>query len=73
MAEYFTSVDNTTQIIKIIEVRTPEPKTFREAKGVVTSGYQVELEAKWLEQLREKYPVTINEKLLNKVKNNYNN
>jgi type II secretory pathway component PulM len=38
----------------------------------VTSGYQVELEAQWLKELREKYAVKVNEKLLNKVKKNYN-
>jgi len=73
MKEFPSKVDNSTQIIKIIEVRQPEPKTFKEARGVVTSGYQAELEVQWLEQLREKYPVTINEKLLEKVKKNYNN
>ncbi len=73
IAVYPSAVDNTTQIIKIVEVRQPEPKSFKEAKGLVTSGYQAELEVKWIEQLRAKYPVTVNEKLLNKVKKNYNN
>ena len=73
VALYPSKVDNSTQIIKIMEVRQPEPKTFKEARGVVTSGYQAELEIKWLEQLREKYSVTIDEKLLNKVKENYKN
>ncbi len=70
---YPSKVDNSTQIIKIVEVRQPEPKTFKEARGVVTSGYQAELESQWLEQLREKYSVTVDEKLLNKVKENYKN
>lgn len=70
---YPSKVDNSTQIVKIVEVRQPEPKTFKEARGVVTSGYQAELEAQWLEQLREKYSVIVDEKLLNKVKENYNN
>lgn len=70
--EFPSKVDNSTQIVKIVEVRQPEPKTFKEARGVVTSGYQAELEVQWLEQLREKYPVTVNEKLLEKVKKNYN-
>ena len=70
---YPSKVDNSTQIIKIMEVRQPEPKTFKEARGVVTSGYQAELESQWLEQLREKYSVTVDEKLLNKVKENYKN
>ena len=71
IARFDSSVDNTTQIIKVVEVRQAEPKTFKEAKGLVTSGYQAELEMKWLQQLKEKYPVTVNQKLLNKVKNNY--
>ncbi|MBO5854820.1 MAG: peptidylprolyl isomerase, partial [Bacteroidales bacterium] len=71
IAVYPSAVDNTTQIVKIVEVRQPEPKTFKEARGLVTSGYQAELEKQWLEQLREKYSVTVDEKLLNKVKNNY--
>ena len=73
IAIYPSAVDNSTQIIKIVEVRQPEPKTFREARGLVTSGYQAELEVKWLDELRAKYPVTVNEKLLNKIKKNYNN
>jgi peptidyl-prolyl cis-trans isomerase SurA len=73
VAVYPSAVDNSTQIVKIVEVRQPEPKTFKEARGLVTSGYQAELEKQWLEQLREKYSVKVDEKLLNKVKNNYNN
>ena len=64
-------VDNTTQIIKIIEVRPAEPKSFKEARGLITSGYQNELETLWLQQLREKYPVEVNQKILKKVRNNY--
>ena len=71
MNVFESTVDNTTQIIKIIEVRPAEPKSFKEAKGLVTSAYQVELEALWLQQLREKYPVKVNQKLLEKVRNNY--
>ena len=66
-----STVDNTTQLIKIVEVRPSEPKTFKEAKGLVTSGYQAELETLWLQQLKEKYPVNVNQKLLKKVKKNY--
>ena len=66
-----SAVDNTTQIIKIVEVRPAEPKSFKEAKGLVTSGYQTELETLWLQQLKEKYPVKVNQKLWEKIKNNY--
>lgn len=66
-----SSVDNTTQIIKIIEVRPAEPKAFKEAKGLITSAYQAELETLWLQQLKEKYPVVIKEKVLEEIKSNY--
>ena len=66
-----STVDNTTQIIKIAKVRPAEPKSFKEARGLVTSAYQNELETVWLQQLKEKYPVKVNTKLLEKIKNNY--
>ena len=66
-----STVDNTTKVVKIIAVRDPEPKTLREAKGLVISAYQTQLETEWLEALKEKYPVTINDKLLEKVRNSY--
>ena len=69
--KFESSVDNTTQIIKIIEVRPAEPKAFKEAKGLITSAYQAELETLWLQQLKEKYPVVIKEKVLEEIKSNY--
>ena len=71
MNEIPSTVDQSTVIVNIIEVRDPEPKTLREAKGLVTSDYQVELEEHWMEELRAKYPVVINEKVLEKVRNLY--
>lgn len=69
--EIASSVDQTTTIVCIRELRQPEPKTLREARGLVTSDYQVELEQQWVQALREKYPVKINEKVLNKVRQRY--
>jgi peptidyl-prolyl cis-trans isomerase SurA len=43
-------------------------KTFEEARGLYISDYQALIEKEWLKQLREKYVVSINEKLLRKVK-----
>ena len=66
-----STVDKTTKIVRVLEVREPEPKTLNEAKGLVISAYQQQLEEDWLNGLKAKYPVTINEKILEKVKNCY--
>ena len=69
--EIASSVDQSTTIVIIRELRQPEPKTLKEARGLVTSDYQVELEQQWVQALRERYPVNINEKVLNKVRQKY--
>ena len=66
-----STVDQSTVIVCIDELRKPEPKTLKESRGLVTSDYQVELEQKWVQSLKEKYPVTINEKVLDKVRKMY--
>ncbi len=66
-----STVDQSTVIVCIDELRKPEPKTLKEARGLVTSDYQVELEQKWVKSLKEKYPVKIDEKVLDKVRKMY--
>ena len=66
-----STVDQSTVIVCIDELRKPEPKTLKEARGLVTSDYQVELEQKWVKSLKEKYPVKIDEKVLDKVRKLY--
>jgi peptidyl-prolyl cis-trans isomerase SurA len=66
-----STVDKTTKIVRVLEVRDPEPKTLNEAKGLVISAYQQQLEEDWLNELKAKYPVTVNEKTLEKVKKCY--
>jgi peptidyl-prolyl cis-trans isomerase SurA len=39
----------------------PEPKSTREARGAITSDYQNFLEKEWIKELRNKYPVTVND------------
>jgi peptidyl-prolyl cis-trans isomerase SurA len=48
----------------VIGLIPAEPKTLKEAKGIVTSDYQDYLMAEWVKELRSKYPVTINEAVL---------
>lgn len=45
-----------------------EPEEVGDVKGLVTSDYQNEFQAAWENELRKKYPVTVNEKVLKSVK-----
>lgn len=44
------------------------PEEVNDVKGMVTSDYQTELENVWIEELKARYPVTVNKKVLKKVK-----
>lgn len=45
----------------------PETRSFNEAKGLVMNDYQELLEKEWIERLKKKYPVSIDEKVLDRV------
>ena len=67
----FTIIDDATKgrvnyiVIKALEA--PRPKTLDEARGLVISDYQNELEKKWLAELRAQNPVTVNEAEVKKL------
>ncbi len=54
--------------VAIRQIVEPEPKSLNEARGLITADYQTYLEKQWIGQLREKYDVTINEKVLSSIK-----
>lgn len=56
-------------VAKVKEVLPKQLKTFEEAKGLIISDYQAYKEENWVNQLKEKYKVVINQNVLNKVKN----
>ncbi|MBL7746627.1 MAG: peptidylprolyl isomerase [Chitinophagaceae bacterium] len=60
--------DNTASFAYIVAVY-PEPtqRSFNEAKGLVINDYQILLEKEWDESLRKKYPVTIDQKVLEAI------
>lgn len=45
----------------------PEPKKLDEAKGLYISAYQEYLEQQWLKELRKKYKIKVNKKILKSV------
>ena len=54
--------------VVIQKILPPEPKTLNEAKGLVTADYQTLLEKQWIEELKEKYKVTVNKEVLESIK-----
>lgn len=56
--------DGTATFVKILQIYPAnQQRNFEEAKGLVINDYQLFLEEKWIEQLKKKYPVKVNEKV----------
>jgi len=61
------SNNNQITFVDIKEFLQPMPKSLEEAKGLVTADYQTYLEKSWIEQLRKKYPVQVNDEVLKSI------
>ncbi len=55
------NVNNTVVFVKVSEKIPSQPKQLSEVRGAATAEYQNYLEKEWLDTLRKKYPVNINE------------
>lgn len=56
--------DGTTVFAQIIKLYpADQQRSFEDARGLVINDYQTFLEQKWIESLKKKYPVKINEKV----------
>lgn len=64
LGENIENADGSTSFIRIVNIEQPQPKTLSEAKGFIVSDYQEYLEKQWIEELREKYTVQVNEDVL---------
>jgi len=60
-------MDGKWYVVKVTAVLPPAPKEYTEAKGLATSDYQAHLEKKWLEALRLKHKIVINEDVLYQI------
>ncbi len=64
------NADGTATFVKYITVYPPDQqRSFDEARGLVINDYQAILEKKWLEELRKRYPVKINEPVVKQLIN----
>jgi peptidyl-prolyl cis-trans isomerase SurA len=60
--------DNSASFAYIVKLYPqPQPRSFAEARGLVINDYQNELEEKWIAELKKKYPVTINQQVLDSI------
>ena len=56
--------DGTATFVKILKLYPAnQQRNFEEARGLVINDYQIFLEEKWIEQLKKKYTVMVNEKV----------
>ena len=62
-----SDVEDLTVFVKIKKIIKPQAKTLEEARGLVTADYQTYLEKEWIKDLKQKYPVKVNEKVFNKI------
>lgn len=53
--------------VTINRIEPARPKTFAEARGTVINEFQAQLEKQWLAQLRQTYPVKVNETEIQKL------
>ena len=61
-----SSTRSTTFMI-IEDIQKSRNKTLSEARGYVIADYQDKLEKEWVEELRKKYEVDVNTKVLEKL------
>lgn len=59
-------------VVMIKEIRPKAIKTLDEAKGKVISDYQNHVEKNWLELLKNKYKITVNDEVLKNLKTQIN-
>lgn len=70
---YISAKDNNKYYFYYVKDILPKgPKQLNEARGLYIADYQNYLEKEWIAQLRNKYPVKLNEALYNDIKANLN-
>jgi peptidyl-prolyl cis-trans isomerase SurA len=61
--------DKSASFYYIVNVYTKtSPRNFDESRGIVMNDYQLELEEKWIAELKKKYPVKVNQPVWNEVR-----
>lgn len=61
------NLNGSVVFVEVLRKLYPGIKNLDEARGIVTADYQNYLEKQWIQSLRAKYPVTINQKVLQSI------
>ncbi len=64
---YTVKTDSGIRILRVEQILPPAPKPLKEVKGYVVADYQESLEKNWIAELRQKYPVSINEQVFQSI------
>ena len=63
-----SNIDGTSTFVMYVNVYEPnQQRTFEEARGLVINEYQLELEKNWINALRQKYPLKVNETMIKEM------
>ncbi len=69
IGEVDTELENRQVWVNIQKVEEPRQKTFKEARGQVIREYQQDLLNNWMDNLKAKYPVQVNQEELQRAMN----
>lgn len=61
-------LNNRVYFVEVLNLLAPQPKELNEVRGLMTSGYQKNLEDSWIKELKLKYPVKVYKEHLSKIK-----
>jgi peptidyl-prolyl cis-trans isomerase SurA len=60
--------DGKVVFANVTKILAPTPKAFNEAKGLITAEYQTYLEKEWIDSLKKKCTVSVDQEVLKLVK-----
>jgi peptidyl-prolyl cis-trans isomerase SurA len=66
------NIEGSFVVVKVDKVLPPSVKKLEETRGRVLNAYQDELERRWMDDLRKKYKVKIDKRVLRKLKKELN-
>ena len=63
-----SNIDGSATFVKYVNIYPAnQQRSFEDSRGLVINDYQQQLEQQWIQELRKKYPVKVNENLLKEI------